>query len=179
MPHTAAGAEINRLPQAVLGLQRNAHHQIQRGVVKACCLRFFNGIGSFLRRVDSAENVDFPGNSGLHADRNAVKARLPQRVKVECLAAFGIDLQGDFGVFVHRKVVFDRIEQGAQPLGPQHARCAAAKVDAADRLLRLLPPVVKLFGQHLCVDVKIRLRAGAAEKIAVGTLAFAKGNMQI
>src|SRR5690606_21273841 len=90
-----------------------------------------DGAERFFRRVQAAEEFQFPVVERLHAERETVDARRAVAAETLRLDAGRVRLERDFRALLHRPEGGDAFEHGTDRFGQHEGRRAAAEEDGA------------------------------------------------
>ena len=163
------------------GLPRQAVNEVQTHVREFGPPAGGHGLLHLLPCVDAAQGPETGVVRGLDPQGDAVEARPPQRPEgLPVSGAVGVGLQCDLGVGIDVIVLLYGFQQLRQPLLPQIAGGAAAKVHRVHRMLRRLRGHLDQVAlQCRRVGVHAILPPGEGVEVAVGAFGPAEGDVQI
>ena len=162
------------------GLAGQAVNQVQREIFKPGLLGGGHRLVRLPGAVGTVDRLQLRWAGRLHAQGQAVEARLPQALQGLQIHAVRVGLQGDLRPLLHGKQLLNGRQQLPQPLVPVKAGGAAAEVDGVHgnplgqgRGLR------QMGQQRLLVVIHPVLPAGQGVKVTVVALAAAEGYMNV
>ena len=131
-----AAREIQRAPEALARLPRDAVHQIKADIHKSGAPRVVVGAREIGGGMHPPERAQLRVVGTLQTERNAVEAALAQRAERTAIHRAGIGLGGDLRVLFEREGIPHAVEQCAELLCRKHRGRAAAEIDGIDRIIR-------------------------------------------
>ncbi len=165
----------------VLGLIRQAVHQVQVEVVETGPARHVGGANRFVAVVNAAQRLEFGFLKALNADRQPIDAQAAIGAELGLFEGAGVGFQGDLDVAGKADALFDALQQAPQRIGAEQARRTATKEDRL-QLAAVDVRQVKVEVGEQGVDIFLfrQHRAGGVRvEVAVRAFAHAPRNMDV
>ena len=171
-----------RLHPTFARLVRQAEHEVNRNIVKACAPRERHSLLRLPVVMRAAQRLELRVVVRLHADGNAVEARAAQPREHGQRHRIRVGLERNLRVAADIEAAVDLSENLRKPACTEERRCAAAKIDGIDlvacRALRCFPDVQN-HGVEIPVHQIPAARAGDGIKVAVFAFAPAERDMDV